>query len=72
MHENAVESNHREHVFNFLLDSSYNFKMEHLIQKIKPHAPLLKLDLDTIEDYSRSYNYKSTLIVRRLKLLIAR
>ena len=27
MHENAVESNHREHVFNFLLDSSYNFKI---------------------------------------------
>lgn len=54
MHQNAFQSNHREHVFNFLLDNSHKFK----IGTFDPEdrnlcAPLLKLDIDTTEDYSR-------------------
>lgn len=53
LHQNAVLQEHREHIFNFILNSSQKF----IIKTFNPENPALnhpelRFDIDSIEDYS--------------------
>lgn len=52
LYQNAVLQEHREHIFNFILNNSHNF----IIKTFNPDNPILnhpelRFDIDNIEDY---------------------
>ena len=54
----AVKNSHREHIFNYIWDNQANFSITTFNpQNVLLQRPDLKLDLDTLEDYSRLLSY---------------
>ena len=56
--ELAFESTHREHIFNYIWDHQSDFSITTFNpENALMQRPDLKLDLDTVEDYSRLLSY---------------
>jgi len=53
INENAVTSDHREHLFNYIWGNQDNFSIKTFEPPDEIAYPDLKLDIDTIEDYQR-------------------
>lgn len=58
IHKLSKDKDHREHLFNYILDNSFDYNVKTFDAPNSIAYPQIKLDIDTMNDYQKLLSYK--------------